>query len=148
MQIKKKNRRDRVRQLGNTSLPIGSTWTLWTEVGWQKRRQDKHQHRKRNVNWEEWPIPAGLGPNPPAETTAVAPYLMVLSFSLHCCSSRKILCLSPLMTYHRRLPPQPPVPSPTARDVPSLAARCLLFQVTGLEMIKGLELIHFLHEAE
>lgn len=26
------------------------------------------------------------------------PYLMVLSFSLHCCSSLKTLCLSPLMT--------------------------------------------------
>lgn len=44
------------------------------------------------------PTDAGNLP-PPAPLRS---YLIVLSFSLHCCSSLKILCLSPVMTCQQR----------------------------------------------
>lgn len=59
--------------------------------------------------------PRPPGPGPPA------PYLMALSFSLHCCSSLRTLCFSPLITCRGTTPvkltrdhPQPPRPGPPA----------------------------------
>lgn len=60
----------------------------------------------------------GRAPRPPGPP---APYLMALSFSLHCCSSLRTLCFSPLITCRGTTPvkltgdhPQPPRPGPPA----------------------------------
>lgn len=68
----------------------------WTEGG---RREAKLHPRTWSQCQNEAAPPRGyprrrrLHPSP-----TPAPHLMVLSLSLHCCSSRRILCFSPLMT--------------------------------------------------
>lgn len=86
-------------------------------------------------------------PGPPPLPAAASPYLIVLSFSLHCCSSLRILCFSPLITCQRDTTSSSPPSARPGRPLPGGPVPRVALEIPGVPSPPTLQHPHVLYRS-